>query len=353
MLGPAQRVGARAAAGRSSTVVRGVTLQAIDLVKRYPIRDSDRVVTALAGVSIHLEEGETLGVVGESGCGKSTLAKLLVRLEEPTSGRVLLDGVDVTAASDRELRALRRRIQLVFQDPYSSLDPRRTVRDALGEVLTAHGLHGDAAGRARRVSELLEMVGLGPGLMGSYPHEMSGGQRQRVGVARALAVEPRVLLLDEPVSALDVSVRAEIMNLLVRLRDELGLSYVFISHDVAMVRHLSDRVAVMYLGRVVETGSWKAVVDRPLHPYTQALREAVPVPDPRAGRAIEPTVKGEAGDAPALEVGCPFAPRCPLVEEVCRVVEPPLVALADGHEVACHVRVREAASRRRRVAATA
>jgi oligopeptide/dipeptide ABC transporter ATP-binding protein len=319
-----------------------MTLQAIDLVKRYPVRDSDRVITAVAGVSIRVEAGETLGVVGESGCGKSTLAKLLVRLEEPTSGRVLLDGVDVTAASSGELRSLRRRIQLVFQDPYSSLDPRRTVGDTLGEVLVAHRLHGDRAGRAARVAELLEMVGLGPGLVRSYPHEMSGGQRQRVGIARALAVEPQVLLLDEPVSALDVSVRAEIMNLLVRLRDQLGLSYVFISHDVAMVRHLSDRVAVMYLGRVVETGSWKTVVDRPLHPYTQALQDAVPVPDPRATKAIEPMVKGEVGDVPAAAGGCAFAPRCPLVEAVCWRQEPPLTVLDDGHEVACHVRVREA-----------
>lgn len=327
---------------RCREVVRRVTLQAIDLVKHYPIRDSDRVVTALAGVSIRLDVGETLGIVGESGCGKSTLAKLLVRLEEPTSGRVLLDGTDVTAASPRELRALRRRIQLVFQDPYSSLDPRRTVGDTLGEVLVAHRLHGDATRRAGRVAELLEMVGLGPSLRTSYPHEMSGGQRQRVGIARALAVEPRVLLLDEPVSALDVSVRAEIMNLLVRLRDQLQLSYVFISHDVAMVRHLSDRVAVMYLGRVVETGPWKAVVDQPLHPYTQALRDAVPVPDPRATQAIEPIVKGEVGAAPVAGVGCPFAPRCPLVEAVCRTVEPSLTESDPGHEVACHVRAREA-----------
>ena len=320
-----------------------MTLEAIDLVKHYPIRDSDRVITALAGVSIRLEPGETLGVVGESGCGKSTLAKLLVRLEDPTSGRVLLDGVDVTTASGAELRAIRRRIQLVFQDPYSSLDPRRTVGDTIGEVLVAHRLHGDAKGRGARVSELLEMVGLGPGLVPSYPHEMSGGQRQRVGIARALAVEPRVLLLDEPVSALDVSVRAEIMNLLVRLRDQLGLSYIFISHDVAMVRHLSDRVAVMYLGRVVETGGWKDVIDRPRHPYTEALRDAVPVPDPRAARDIQPMVTGEVGSAPIIGQGCAFAPRCPLVEEVCWRVEPALVPLGPAsHEAACHVRAREA-----------
>ena len=319
-----------------------MTLEAVDLVKRYPIRDSDRVVTAVAGISIRLEDGETLGVVGESGCGKSTLAKLLVRLEEPTSGRVLLDGVDVTAAGSQELRALRRRIQLVFQDPYSALDPRRTVNDTLGEVLVAHRLHGDKAGRARRVSELLDMVGLAPSLAGSYPHELSGGQRQRVGVARALAVEPTVLLLDEPVSALDVSVRAEIMNLLVRLREQLGLSYLFISHDVAMVRHLSDRVVVMYLGRIVESGPWKQVIDEPLHPYTEALQDAVPVPDPRAARTVAPMVKGEVADVPAPGSGCAFAPRCPLVEDVCWRVEPPMLELAPNHLAACHVRAREA-----------
>ncbi|MFN8620682.1 MAG: ABC transporter ATP-binding protein [Chloroflexota bacterium] len=319
-----------------------MTLEAIDLVKRFPVRDSDRTVLAVAGVSLRLGDRETLGIVGESGCGKSTLAKLLVRLEEPTSGRVVLDGVDLTAAKAKELREQRRRIQLVFQDPYSSLDPRLTVGAALDEVLVAHRLHGDKAGRQARVRQLLDMVGLAEAHAGSYPHELSGGQRQRVGIARALAVEPKVVLLDEPVSALDVSVRAEIMNLLVRLRGELGLSYLFISHDVAMVRHLSDRVAVMYLGRVVEQGGWKAVLDRPLHPYTQALRDAVPVPDPRQANAIAPMVKGEVPDPASAGAGCPFAPRCPLVEAVCRTVDPPLVAVAPDQAVACHVRAREA-----------
>ncbi len=328
--------------GAARGVDRRVTLEAIDLVKHYPVRDSDRFISAVAGLSIRVEDGETLGVVGESGCGKSTLAKLLVRLEEPTSGRVLLDGIDVTAAGRKELRSLRRRVQLVFQDPYSSLDPRRTVGDTLGEVLVAHRLHGDRRGRERRVAELMDMVGLAPSLAGSYPHEMSGGQRQRVGIARALAVEPTVLLLDEPVSALDVSVRAEIMNLLVRLREQLGLTYVFISHDVAMVRHLSDRVIVMYLGRVVESGPWKAVLDGPLHPYTEALRDAVPVPDPRAARTTAPMVTGEVTDAPALAIGCAFAPRCPLAEKICWRVEPPLLELAPSHLAACHVRAREA-----------
>jgi oligopeptide/dipeptide ABC transporter ATP-binding protein len=324
--------------------VEHVTLEAIDLVKRFAVRGTDRTVLAVAGVSLRLEERETLGIVGESGCGKSTLAKLLVRLEEPTSGRVILDGVDLTVLGGRELREQRRRIQLVFQDPFSSLDPRRTVGETLGEVLVAHRLHGDAQGRARRVGELLDMVGLAGVFTLSYPHELSGGQRQRVGIARALAVEPRVLLLDEPVSALDVSVRAEVMNLLVRLRGELGLSYLFISHDVAMVRHLSDRVAVMYLGRVVERGSWKEVLDRPRHPYTEVLREAVPVPDPRSAISIEPRLKGEVPDPASVGVGCPFSPRCPLVEEVCRRVEPPLLDIAPLHAVACHVRAREASA---------
>jgi oligopeptide/dipeptide ABC transporter ATP-binding protein len=321
-------------------------LEAIDLVKRYPVRGraplrgGDGVVHALNGVSLTLRAGETLGIVGESGCGKSTLAKLLVRLEEPTSGRVVLDGVDLTALSGRQLRTQRRRIQMVFQDPYSSLNPRRTAGRTLDEVLVVHRLAGDARGRRRRVDELLDMVGLPARFAGRYPHEMSGGQRQRIGIARALAVEPAFLLLDEPVSALDVSVRAEIMNLLVRLRGELGLSYLFISHDVAMVRHLSDRVAVMYLGRIVESGSWSDVIDRPLHPYTSALRDAVPVPDPRLALPIAATVRGEVPDPAAMPAGCPFHPRCPLAEAICRTVDPELGELAPGHAAACHIAAR-------------
>ncbi|MEK6721848.1 MAG: ABC transporter ATP-binding protein [Chloroflexota bacterium] len=319
-----------------------MTLEAIDLSKVYPVRGADRVVNALNGVSLTVGAGETLGIVGESGCGKSTLAKLLVRLEEPTSGRVLLNGVDLTALSGSRLREQRRRIQMVFQDPYSALNPRRTAGATLDEVLIVHRLSGDARGRARRVGELLDMVGLPLEFAARYPHEMSGGQRQRVGIARALAVEPQVLLLDEPVSALDVSVRAEILNLLVRLREELGLSYLFISHDVAMVRHLSDRVAVMYLGRIVEVGSWSDVLDRPRHPYTHALRDAVPIPDPRVARPIEATVRGEVPDPARPPSGCPFHPRCPLVEDICRTVEPPLLELAPGHAAACHVAARAA-----------
>jgi oligopeptide/dipeptide ABC transporter ATP-binding protein len=319
-------------------------LEAVDLHKRYPVRGTDLVVNAVNGVSIGLDAGETLGIVGESGCGKSTLARLLVRLEEPTSGKVVLDGVDLGSLGDRALREQRRKIQLVFQDPYASLNPRRTAGQTIEEVLIVHRLYDGSASRSQRVTELLDMVGLRRSFAARLPHEMSGGQRQRVGIARALAVEPRVLLLDEPVSALDVSVRAEIMNLLAQLRDELGLSYVFISHDVAMVRHLSDRVAVMYLGRVVESGPWKEVIDRPLHPYTSALREAVPVPDPRASGELVASVRGEVPDPAKPPPGCPFHPRCPIAEAACSVDEPPLVAVRPDHRVACHVVAREAAT---------
>jgi oligopeptide/dipeptide ABC transporter ATP-binding protein len=317
-------------------------LTATDLVKQYPVRDGHGVVHALAGVSLTLHEGETLGIVGESGCGKSTLAKLLVRLEDPTSGRIELDGVDLTALRGRALREQRRKIQMVFQDPYSSLNPRLRIGQALGEVLAVHGL-AEGRARERRVGDLLEMVGLDASFAARYPHELSGGQRQRVGIARALAVEPKVLLLDEPVSALDVSVRAEIMNLLVRLRRELGLSYVFISHDVAMVRHISDRVAVMYLGRVVEVGDWKSVLDQPRHPYTAALCAAVPVPNPELSQPIEATVSGEVPNPADPPSGCPFHPRCPLAENVCRREDPRLLPIAESRSVACHVAGRRAA----------
>jgi oligopeptide/dipeptide ABC transporter ATP-binding protein len=309
-------------------------LEAIDLVKRFPVRDSDAVVHALNGVSLTLDAGETLGIVGESGCGKSTLAKVLVRLEDPTSGRVVLDGVDLTALRGRKLREQRRRIQMVFQDPYSSLDPRQSVGGALEEVLGVHRIGATARDRSRRVVELLDLVGLAEAFAQRLPHEMSGGQRQRVGIARALAVEPRVLLLDEPVSALDVSVRAEVMNLLVHLRSELQLAYVFISHDVAMVRQISDRVAVMYFGRVVEDGGWKDVLDAPLHPYTAGLRGAVPVPDPTLAQPLEATVVGEVPNPVAPPSGCPFHPRCPVAEDVCRTDLPLLGEIRPDHRAA-------------------
>jgi oligopeptide/dipeptide ABC transporter ATP-binding protein len=315
-------------------------LEAVDLVKRYPVRGTDAVVHALNGVSFTLAPGETLGIVGESGCGKSTLARVLVRLEDPTSGRVLLDGVDLTALRGRALRAHRRHIQMVFQDPFSSLDPRQSVGAALDEVLAVHGLR-----RPGRVEELLDLVGLPAEFARRLPHEMSGGQRQRVGIARALAPEPRVLLLDEPVSALDVSVRAEVMNLLAHLRDELGLAQVFISHDMAMVRQISDRVAVMYFGRVVEEGGWREVLTDPLHPYTAGLRAAVPVPDPTVAQPLTPTVVGEVPDPVRPPAGCPFHPRCPVAEDVCRAELPPLAEIRTGRRAACHVAARSEAVR--------
>jgi oligopeptide/dipeptide ABC transporter ATP-binding protein len=315
-------------------------LSATDLWKRYPVRGGSGQVTALAGITVDVSKGETLGVVGESGCGKSTLARLLLRLEEPTSGKVELEGIDLAGLRGHELRAIRRRIQMVLQDPYASLNPRLTIAETLIEVVRVHRL---AVGREKeRVAALLDQVGLSPAYGGRYPHEISGGQRQRVGIARALAVEPQVLVLDEPVSALDVSVRAEIMNLLVRLRSELGLTYVFISHDIAMVRHISDRIAVMYLGRVVEIGPWHLVLDQPFHPYTNALREAIPVPDPGpSGGKLHTPLRGEVPNPANPPSGCPFHPRCPLAEDICRAVRPELLELRPGQQAACHVAARQ------------
>jgi oligopeptide/dipeptide ABC transporter ATP-binding protein len=262
---------------------------------------------------------------------------MLVRLEHPTSGRVRIAGVDFGRLHGRALRAARRRIQLVFQDPDASLNPRLTVGRALTEVLAVHRIATGAAARSR-AGDLLEMVGLAAPVADRYPHELSGGQRQRVGIARALAVSPDILVLDEPVSALDVSVRAEVMNLLVRLREELTLTYVFISHDLGMVRHLSDRIAVMYLGRIVELGGWRDVSDAPLHPYTRSLNEAVPVPDPdvEAARRVQP-LRGELPDPAAPPPGCRFHTRCPLAEDICRREEPPHVEVRPGQHVACHL----------------
>jgi oligopeptide/dipeptide ABC transporter ATP-binding protein len=313
-----------------------------DLAKYYPVRGSDRPVRAVDGISFSVERGETLGIVGESGCGKSTTARLLVRLEEPTRGRIELDGQDITHLGGKALRAVRRKIQLVFQDPYASLNPRLRVREAIAEVLRVHRLAQDKETARRRVDELLEMVGLRAGFGSRYPHQLSGGQRQRVGIARALAVEPEVLILDEPVSALDVSVQAEVMNLLRRLHEELNLTYLFISHDLGMVRHISDRIVVMYLGKIVELGPWKEVSDEPLHPYTRALQDAVPVPDPELEqrRRIEP-LSGEVPDPANPPSGCSFHTRCPLAEQVCVDSEPNLVELRTSHRAACHVAARE------------
>ena len=317
-------------------------LRAEELVKHYPVRGTRQTLRAVAGVSLTLSPGETLGVVGESGCGKSTLARMLVRLEEPTSGRIELDGEDITHIRGAELRAIHRQVQMVFQDPYASLNPRITVGRTIEEVIEVHRLRPREQWQTR-VRELLDMVGLSPGMARRYPHQLSGGQRQRVGIARALAVEPEVIVLDEPVSALDVSVRSGIMNLLAKLRNELDVAFIFISHDLAMVRHISDRVAVMYLGKVVESGPWEPVSDRPLHPYTEALQQAVPIADPEieADREVR-ALAGEVPDPANPPPGCHFHPRCPLVEEVCRQVTPLLAVLAPDHMAACHVAAREA-----------
>jgi oligopeptide transport system ATP-binding protein len=316
-----------------------VALGGRDAVKHYRTPGRGEV-HALDGVSVTVEKGRVLGVVGESGCGKSTLARLMVRLEKPDSGRVTVLGRRLDTASGRALRELRQSIQLVFQDPYASLDPRQRVGDALTEVLRVHRLPSGTA----VVGELLETVGLLPGTAGRYPHQLSGGQRQRIGIARALAVRPDILVLDEPVSALDVSVRAEIINLLDRLRRELSLTFVFISHDLAMVRHLADDIAVMYLGEIVEYGPWATVSDTPNHPYTRALQAAAPIADPARERPAD-VVAGEVPDAARPPAGCRFHPRCPLAEDVCRREDPLLRPAAGPYRLACHVMQRRLAAR--------
>ncbi len=317
-----------------------VVLDAQHLTKVYGARRGGEPVRALNDVSVSLERGRTLGIVGESGCGKSTLARLLVGLEMPTSGDLRIDSRQIEAGGRGAARALARRIQLVFQDPFSSLDPRMTVEKVLHEVLTVHSLHEGA--RGARVSELLAMVGLSARFATRYPHELSGGQAQRVAIARALAVEPEIVVLDEPTSALDVSVRAEIINLLVRIQDELRLSYVFISHDLSMVRHISDDIAVMYLGRVVEQGRYDQVFVTPLHPYTVALADAIPVPDPRHERSRAAAgVASVALRTEAVAQGCAYAPRCALVQDRCRGAVPTLSEKSEGHQVACFVALDE------------
>jgi peptide/nickel transport system ATP-binding protein/oligopeptide transport system ATP-binding protein len=293
-------------------------------------------VRAVDGVDLEVRRGETLGLVGESGSGKSTLGLSLLRLVEPTGGRIIFDGADVTALSRRELRALRRRIAMIFQDPYASLDPRRSIADTISEPLEIHGLHPGRGARARRVSQLLEMVGLAPELSDRRPHELSGGQRQRVGVARALAGEPDFIVADEPIAALDVSIQAQVLNLLKRLQRELGLTLLFIAHDLSAVQHLSDRIAVMYLGRVIEVGPRDALVATPGHPYTRALMSAVPIPNPGRERSRRRIIlEGELPSPMAPPSGCRFRTRCPEVFEPCDRIDPSLQEIGGGHCAAC------------------
>lgn len=296
---------------------------------------SRQVVKAVDGLSLDIRQGETMGLVGESGCGKTTLGRAILRLSEPTSGEILFRGRDLAHLSSAEMRAQRRHLQVIFQDPYASLNPRMTVSQIIGEPLETFRLvTGDA--KKQRVQELMEMVGLSPRFLKRYPHEFSGGQRQRIGIARALAVDPEFIVADEPISALDVSIQAQIMNLLDRLRRQKNLTYLFISHDLRAVRHVSDRLAVMYLGRIVELGESPAVYENPLMPYTKALISAVPVPDPK----IESTRRRIVleGDVPSPinpPRGCRFHTRCPFVIEACREIEPRLVKIKPNHFAAC------------------
>ncbi len=317
-------------------------LEVQDLKKHFPIYKGvfGRIgghVHAVDGVSFKIGAAETLGLVGESGCGKSTVGRTVLRLLEPTAGSIRLRGTDITTHSNRELRPFRRQMQIIFQDPFSSLNPRMNAGEIVGELLSVHHVGASRSERRERVAELFNRVGLREAQMSSYPHEFSGGQRQRLGIARALSLNPRLIICDEPVSALDVSIQAQVINLLVDLQAEFGLSYLFIAHDLAVVKHISHRVAVMYLGRIVEFAETRKLFSNAQHPYTESLLAAVPVPDPSVKRTRR-RLEGDVPNPIDRPSGCHFHTRCPYAEERCRVEEPVLKEVTPGHLAACHLR---------------